>query len=73
MSSYKALTVIHHNGKRYAVGDVLQLSDADAKRMPHAVELVGAAKAEPVKPAVAVAPSPAVTPPNNPDKTKVKK
>jgi len=73
MSAYKALTSIHHNGKRYAVGDVLELSDLDAKRIPHAVELVGAAKAEPVKPAAVVVPAPAVTPPNNPEVKRGKK
>ena len=69
MPAYKALTSIHHNGKRYAVGDVLELTEADAKRIPHAVSPVGAAASKPVAPI----PSPALTPPNNPDKVKVKK
>lgn len=65
MSAYKALTTIIHDGKRYAVGDLLQLSDTDAKRIASAVELVGEAKAVAPKPAI---PAPALTPPNNPDK-----
>lgn len=73
MSAYKALTSINHNGKRFVVGDVLELTEAEAKRISHAVELVGGGKAEPVKSAGPVVSSPAVTPPNNPEKVKVKK
>ncbi len=39
MAFYRALSHIGHNGKNYAPGDVIQLSEEQAAQMPWAVEL----------------------------------
>lgn len=49
MKDYICLSIVHHDGKEYAVGDRLKLDDAAAA----ALLVVGAVEAAPVKAAKA--------------------
>lgn len=69
MKTYKVIHgTLRHNGVAYAVGATVQLDDKSAKACGETVELVGVTHT-----VATTQPTPALTPPNNPEIKRGKK